>query len=107
MNREPSLSLSPKARFLADPAVASAHSDLMASPAFLSAASAALLHYQYKAVGGDPAVLAVSAAKLRGAQEFLRELLNLGFAEHTDETIPDHNLTPPEAQLDAPFAPPQ
>ena len=65
------IALQPKTAFLADRAACGTHSDLMASPAFHRAAAAALLRYQYALGGPDPAIAAVTAYKLRGAQEFL------------------------------------
>lgn len=104
---EPSLSISPKLRFLSDQKRASAHTDRMAAPTFFEAASMALLEYQYRSISGDPQVLTVAAAKLRGAQEFLRILMNLGLPEPRAAEAPDGQLTPPEQLLRTfdPFAP--
>jgi hypothetical protein len=106
MTRE-TITLNPKARFLANPAVASAHSDLMASPAFQQAAATALLTYQYRLGAGDAQVLALSFSKLRGAQEFLREMMNLGLPDTMETTSVDSSLTPPEDFLDRPYEPPK
>ena len=92
----PALSLSPKAAFCSDTARASSHSDTMASPSFQAACSAALLEYQYRACGGDPALAASVTFKLRGAQEFLGILMNLGLPESTRRPLTDDALTPPE-----------
>ena len=101
MPNEPTILLSPKARFCANPAVASSHSDLMASPTFQTAASTALLQYQLETLGGtDPQVLAVVAAKLKGAQEVMRVLLNLGRKEVPTVSTDDNQLIPPEETID-------
>lgn len=100
------ITLSPKERFLENPATASAHSDAMAAPAFQNAAAAALLAYQYQITGGDPALLPIVAAKLRGAQEFLRVLMNLGIPDITQPHSDDSGLEPPEQSLDRPYEPP-
>lgn len=100
-----SITLSPKQRFCADPKVAAAHSDVMASREFINAASVALLEFQYRVCPADPSVLMVSAAKLKGAQEFLGVLLNLGLPEDRVPTTPDFALTPPEEALNRPYKP--
>lgn len=106
MSAEPTISLAPKTRFLASPAVASAHSDVMASPSFQAAASAAMLAYQRNVLTVDPAGLTVAAAKLRGAQEYLDVLLNLGLPNtHTTSTV-DTGLIPPEQSLSRPYKAP-
>lgn len=99
------ITLSPKQRFLGVPATAAAHSDIMASPQFQAAAAAALLEYQYRVCPVDPTVLMVSAAKLKGAQEFLNVLMNLGVPEGTAQHAPDYSLQPPEDSLDRPYQP--
>ena len=99
MNSEPSLTLSPKQRFLSNQKRAASHTEAMAAPSFFEAASMALLEYQYRSIGGDPQVLAIAAAKLRGAQEFLRILMNLGLPEAAVQLVPDGQLTPPEQLL--------
>lgn len=93
------ITISPKQRFLAVPSIASAHSDIMASPAFITAASAALLEYQHRAFTNDPTILAITASKLRGAQEFLTILLNLGLPEERAEALDTPTLTPPESRF--------
>lgn len=100
-----SISLSPKQRFLADPKAAAAFSDIMASREFISAASIALLEFQYRVCPADPTVLMVAAAKLKGAQEFLNVLLNLGLPDERVTAVPDFQLTPPEESLNRPFTP--
>lgn len=107
MNSEPALTISPKQRFLSDQKRASAHTDHMAAPTFFEAASMALLEYQYRSISGDPQVMTIAAAKLRGAQEFLRVLMNLGLPEEKPKSAPDGQLTPPEELLRSsdPFAP--
>lgn len=102
------ITLSPKARFCSDKRAASEHSDYMATPAFQSAAAAAMLSYQYKVCPSEPTVLAISASKLKGAQEFLRELMNIGIPE-THESSPNDEgrLVPPEESLDRPYEPPK
>lgn len=100
------ISLSPKAMFCGDKAAASAHSDIMASPPFKIAAQSALLAYQYTVLGGDPAVLAISAAKVRGAQEFLRVLMNIGLPEAPASHSAESGLIPPEEALARPYEPP-
>ncbi len=98
-----SILLEPKKRFLSIPATANTHSDLMASPSFQHAASTAMLAYQYQLGGGSPEALSIVAAKLRGAQEFLHCLLNLGLPNSTEKSIPDASLVPPEESLNRPF----
>lgn len=105
MTRE-AITLSPKARFLANKAVASAHSDAMATPAFQQAAATALLAYQYRLGEGDPQVLAISMSKLNGAREFLRELMNLGLPDSQETKTVDTGLIPPETFLDSPLPTP-
>lgn len=99
----PSITISPKARFCSNPTVAAAHSDMMASPAFQQAAAAALLEFQYRVCPADPTVLMVAAAKLKGAQEFLGVLLNLGLPDERVASVPDYQLTPPEEFLNRPL----
>jgi hypothetical protein len=99
------ISLSPKARFCANTTAAAAHSDLMATPAFQSAAASALLEYQYRTCPAEPTVLAIAASKLKGAQEFLAVLLNLGIPEQRTPYTPDHALEPPEQSLNRPYRP--
>lgn len=101
MASEPAILLAPKTRFCSDPANASKHSDLMASPSFQGTLSVALLQYQYELLGGaDPMMLAVMASRLKGAQDFVRVLLNLGRKEVASATPDDAALTPPEEALD-------
>jgi len=78
----------------------------MASPAFQNAAASALLAYQYKLGGGTPEALTIIAAKLRGAQEFLHVLMNLGLPESKSSPFDDSGLTPPEESLKRPYKPP-
>lgn len=111
------ISLSPKARFCANTAAASAHSDLMATPAFQSACATALLEYQLRiAITAERAAPILrlapsemdkwSTAKLRGAQEFLSVLMNLGIPAQPRGSEPDASLVPPETTLDRPYVPP-
>lgn len=106
MNRE-RIGLDPKAKYMANASVAGAHSDLMASPAFQQAAATALLAYQYRLGAGDAQVLALSFSKLRGAQEYLRELMNLGLPDTVETQSVDSSLVPPEDFLDRPYQPPK
>ena len=99
------ISISPKLRYVGDTGAAAVHSDLMASPAFQRAASTALLEYQYRIARGDLAALSISAAKLRGAQEFIDVLLNLGIPSTHSTVTTDSALTPPEESLDRPYKP--
>jgi hypothetical protein len=101
-----SITLQPKIRFLANPATASAHADMMATPAFQTAAATALLAYAYRLGGSDPQSLAIAMSKLNGAREFLRELMNLGLPDTKETIIPDAGLRPPEECLDRPYQPP-
>lgn len=100
------ISLSPKARFLANPKTAAEHADFMASPQFQAAAAAALLEYQIRVCPSEPTVLAIVASKLKGAQEFLSVLMNLGIPETPFRVTPDYGLTPPEESLDLKYEPP-
>jgi hypothetical protein len=106
MSAEKTISISPKQRFLDTPAQASSHSDLMASPVFQSAASSAMLAYQFKVASCEPSGLTIAAAKLRGAQEFLHILLNLGLPESRTTSTVDSALVPPEESLKLPYQPP-
>lgn len=90
------IKLTPKDTFRADKPVAQAHSDIAASQAFQTAASVALLEYQFRMASGEPTVAAVTAFKLRGAQEFLGILLNLGEPDETKQPIGNMGLVPPE-----------
>lgn len=92
-----SISLSPKAAFLAAKATAASHSDIMATPAFQHAAMLALAEYTYRL--SNPDSLALAGAKLKGAQEFLGVLLNLGLPEGRSHALPDFALVPPEEAL--------
>ena len=53
----------------------------MADPRFQSAAQAALLEYQVRLCGGPSDSAVVAAHRLKGAEDFLRVLLNLGEPE--------------------------
>ncbi len=100
------ITLSPKARFTADKATASAHTDLMASPSFQHASSVAMLSYLERTVTTEAAGFTIAAAKLRGAREFLETLLNLGL-QNTPRPTPDNEgLVPPEEALNRPYQPP-
>lgn len=101
------ITLSPKARFCSDKRAAGEHSDYMATPAFQSAAAAAMLAYQYRVCPSEPTVLAISASKLKGAQEFLRELMNIGIPDTVENLPMDEGLVPPEIALDRPYEPPK
>lgn len=101
-----SIALSPKTRFTSDKAAASAHTDLMASPQFQTAASLAMLTYQQQVVTRDPAGFTAAAAKLRGAHEFLETLLNLGLQTTPRSTPDNEGLVPPEEALNRPYKPP-
>ena len=103
MTSEPTLRLDPKAAFTADRAAASAHTDLMASPAFQRAASQALLELQFAILGPEPAMAAVAAFELRGAHKFLRTLLNLGLPQSLPATEDASTLEPPEEWLKRPL----
>jgi hypothetical protein len=105
MAAEPQIALSPKKRFLNNPAIASSHSDLMASPAFQEAARTALLAYQQHVLTVDPTGLTIAAAKLRGAQEYLNTLMNLGLPETRTTATVDSSLVPPEESLNRPYKP--
>src|SRR5688572_24674172 len=83
------LRLTPKDDFLRDASRASLHSDSMSAPSFRAAASAALLEYQLRIASSEPSIAAVTAFKLRGAQEFLTILMQLG--------VPDAGRTAPES----------
>lgn len=99
------ISLSPKVKFNANHAAAAAHCDNMASPAFQAAAATALLEYQYRVCPVEPTVLAIAASKLKGAQEFLNVLMNLGIPELPATPATDYGLRPPEEDLDRPYQP--
>lgn len=73
-----SISLSPKFDFCRDPKRAGNHQDLMAHPSFQEAAKAALLEYQVRLVNGPAETAIVAAHRLKGAEDFLKVLLNLG-----------------------------
>lgn len=90
------LTLAPKALFLAHKADASTHSDYMASPLFHAAAQAALLECQRTWCGGEVQSLTVAGIKLRGAQEFLATLMNIGVPTVPAAPMSSGGLTPPE-----------
>ena len=98
MPKENALRLTPKQGFLNDPHAASVHSDLMASPAFKSAASVALLQYQFNLLpgGSEPTALAAAALRLSGAKAFLDTLMNLGIEEALPGRVLDNGLESPE-----------
>ncbi len=90
------LQLNPRAAFQANPSVASAHSDVMASPAFHAAAAQAMLAYQFS-LAGSPANEAITVAfKLRGAKEFLDVLMGIGVAQKPREMPDDMSLQSPD-----------
>lgn len=90
------ISLRPKQSYLRDPASCAKHSDLMATPSFQVAAATALLEYQRRVTTSDPALAAAVTFKLRGAQDYLDVLMNLGIAEGKAEPLASNDLTPPE-----------
>lgn len=90
------IKLTPKDTFRADKPAAQAHSDITAGTPFQNAASVALLEYQFRMASGEPTVAAVTAFKLRGAQEFLAILLNLGEPDDVRQPLGNLGLTPPE-----------
>lgn len=75
------LALAPKNDFLHDAKRANLHQDVMASPQFQLAAKTALLEYQVRLCNGPTDAALVAVHRLRGAEDFLRLLLNLGEPE--------------------------
>jgi hypothetical protein len=88
------ISLTPKADFLADKQRASLHQDIMASPQFKSAAQFALLEMQLRSDFTNLGDASVAQIKLKGAQEFLRILMNLGEVDKPNARQSDDNLIP-------------
>ncbi len=80
----------PKADFLADKARASAHQDVVLSPQFREAAKTALLHYSSVLDKTD----GKSILLLKGAEDFLNVLLNLGEALPPTEIPQEEYLNP-------------
>lgn len=73
------ISLTPKLDFLSDKQRASTHQDIVASPQFKSAAQFALLEMQLnKSEFTNLGDASVAQIKLKGAQQFLSILMNLG-----------------------------
>lgn len=93
------LSLNPKLDFQRDPKRAGAHQDIMANPRFTEAAKSAMLTLQYQLNAGDPQNPAAIAVKIKGAQQFLDILLNLGEPDLPGSHHDDELLTPPEMQF--------
>lgn len=88
--------LTPKDTFRDNKQAASAHSDVMASKAFKDAVSTALLEYQFRMASAEPQVAAVTSFRLKGAQEFISILLNLGEPDPIRQPIHGPGLIPPE-----------
>jgi hypothetical protein len=88
------ISLTPKLDFLADKTRASTHQDFMASPAFKSAALAALLQMQLNQTVTNLGDASIAQIQLKGAEQFLRILMNLGESEKLGAVKPDDNLIP-------------
>ena len=72
------IAIQPKLDFLKDAKQASAHQDVMSHPSFQTAAKTALLEYQTQLCNGPAEAALVAVHRLRGAEDFLRILLNLG-----------------------------
>lgn len=90
------IQLTPKETYRQDKEAAQKHSDIMAGTPFKAAASTALLEYQYAMASQEPQVAAVTAFKLKGAQEFLGILLNLGEPDEPRRSLGSPGLIPPE-----------
>lgn len=91
--------LSPKATWIANKSVAVAHSDIVASPAFHAACSAALLQYQLQLLSpgsSTPEPMTAAALKLAGAQGFIGVLLSLSEPETSQPTAAPLGLQPPD-----------
>lgn len=85
--------LQPKLDFLRDPKRGSSHQDVMASPFFQEAAKTALLEYQVRLAGGPAESAIVAVHRLKGAEDFLRILLNLGEPEKPQQKTESQALT--------------
>lgn len=90
------LRLDPRTAFVGDPARASAHSDVMASPLFHAAATQAMLAYQFSLSTAPANEAVVVAFKLRGAKEFLDTLMTIGEKQMPRPQADDAALQPPE-----------
>lgn len=90
------IQLTPKGDFKKNRKVANEHSELMASKGFREAAKVALVEYQRQKLTGDVQNPAASSLKLKGAQEFLDVLMNLGEPEAKREETDTNVLQPPE-----------
>lgn len=88
------ISLTPKQDFLADKSRASVHQDAVASPAFKSAAATALLELQIRLPVTNLGDASIAQIKLKGAQEFLSILLNLGEPEEPRRSQIQESLHP-------------
>lgn len=91
------LSIQPKSDFLRDKTRSSSHADLMASPQFQEAAKSAMLQLQYTTglmPDASMAGVAIGSLKLKGAQEFLHILLNLGNPEPPRRETQEKTLNP-------------
>jgi hypothetical protein len=86
------IALTPKHDFLSDKLRASTHQDVVASPQFKSAAQLALLEMQFRSGFTNIGEASINYIKLKGAQEFLTILINLGEPDeprrnHTQESL--------------------
>lgn len=88
------IDLQPKRDFLRDSKRGSAHQDVMSSPFFQDAAKAALLEYQVRLANGPVEAAIVAVHRLRGAEDFLRILLNLGEPEKPQVKAESQALIP-------------
>lgn len=88
------ITLAPKLIFLADKSRASVHQDIMASPAFKSAVQHALLEMQLRQAFTNLGEASVHQIKLKGAEDFLRILMNLGEPDEPRRSIIQEELNP-------------
>lgn len=86
------ISFNPKARFLEQTKLASAHRDLVATNGFRTAVELSLLQYQRKLAleaSADPIIASAQAQRLSGAYQFIDILLNLGEIAEPPSKRPD------------------
>lgn len=88
--------LLPKRIYLRDAKAAADHTNYMATPQFQFAAASAIIEYSRIITNGDPALAASVTFKLRGAQEYLNVLMNLGIPDAEPVRPVNNDLTPPE-----------
>jgi hypothetical protein len=88
------IALTPKPDFLSDKTRASAHQDIMASPAFKAAASAAMLQMQIELRSQNLGDASIHQIMLKGAEKFLSVLMNIGEPDKPGVATAQESLNP-------------